>query len=170
MIVVQEIISAWTKQARAADAATARNAVPQQLDFPWLPEVDSASALVHHRIRFHERTNFGTPEHEIDVSEMMPFNRLRFGCVTITQREQLVQVTYAYNVSCGGAPKRATVPRQVFTLARGEWGRVVYNGRWGWGAWTYEQTTLNVLHAESLTQPIFAGEPKTIFRDLADLR
>lgn len=170
MIIVQEIITSWTKQSRAAGAGTARNAVPQQLALPWLPEVDSASALIYHRVHFHEHTNFRTPEHEIEVSEVPAFRMLHFGCVIITQRDQLVQVTYAYNVRCGGAPKRSEVPRRVFTLARNEWGRVLQNGRWGWGAWSYRQTTLNILYAENLTQPIFAGEPKTIFQDLVDLR
>ena len=174
MIIVQEIATWWTKQSRAAGAATARNAVPQQIAFPWLPEVDSPSALIYHRIRFDEDTNFRTPEHEIKVSEVPAFKMLRFGCVHITQRDDLVRVTYAYNVLCGGAPERSAVPRQVFTLARGEWGRVVYNGRWsslsGMAAWTYKQATLNILHAQTLTQPVFAGEPRTIFRDLADLR
>ncbi len=174
MIIVQEISTSWTKQSRSARAASARNAIPDTLPLPWIPAVDSSSALIHHIVRFHEASNFRHPHHELAVHPIIAGKIGYFGCVRITVHNSLVQVQYAYDMFCGGAPERYGLPRQVIALAVHEWGRIQYNGRWssatGMGAWTYKQTTVNIAYQKDLTQQLFANAPKTTFRDLADLR
>jgi hypothetical protein len=174
MIVVQEIITWWTKQSRSGRVATLRNALPHELVLPWVPEIPSTPALLHHTIRFDEAREFRDPQHEMEVQDVVSCRNMYFGCVRISWDSDIVHVNYTYDMIRGGAPERYGGPRQVFSLSHGEWGRVAYNGRWssltGHGDWKYKQTVVNIAFVDQIKNTIFVGEPKTVFRDMADLR
>ncbi|HEX9953201.1 MAG TPA: hypothetical protein VGB53_15630 [Rubricoccaceae bacterium] len=173
MTVVQEITVWWTKTSRSAPGATPRNAVSELFDLPFRPATMARFAVVHHSVLVREWTGFDDPEEAVEGHQLVPGRPLRLGCVRVDPGQDAVQVVYAYDFACGGAPERTTRPRPVVRLAAGQWGRVVYNGRFedrGMGEWLYKKVVANVAHVADPSDPVFSGAPAKTFSDLAHLR
>jgi hypothetical protein len=143
MILVQEIITTWTKRSRGGPLAAARNAVPETYPLASLPVLPPQAACLHHTIVFGEANDFAHPKEQ--VISYTPREELRFGCVSITPIGDQVQVIYTYDMGCGGAPQRYGLPQLAFTLHRNEWGQILYNGRFPNDyIWTYRKHVCNI--------------------------
>ena len=77
--------------------------------------------------------------------------------MVITHNEEAVSATFAYTQDCGGAPVRINYPRKVPTLALGEWGRILYNGRFSSdeGNWRYQKVVFNIGYFDALKSNTF---------------
>lgn len=174
MIVVQEIITDWLKRSRGAASSTAREQILDVLELPYLPGPIEGDAVVHHTVRFGDADEFEQAEHKVELKEFGQQRRLFFGCVRIYPAAEVLRVDYAYNMTCGGAPERTHFPRQVLSLSEGEWGRVVYNGRFsagfeGLGDWLYRRRVVNVGYLNEPTLEPFGSGLAREFTDLAHL-
>lgn len=173
MTIVQEITVWWTKTARSAPGATVRNAVPECFDLPFRPATMARFDVVRHGVLIREWTGFGDPEETVEGHAVTPEQPLRLGCVRIEPGPDAAQVVYTYDFACGGAPERTSRPRPVLRLRAGQWGRVVYNGRFEdreTRDWLYKKVVANVAHVADPSEAVFQGEPSKTFSDLAHLR
>jgi len=160
MIVVQEIITAWSKHSRGGLPAAARNAVPETYPLASLPVLPPEAACLHHTIVFLEANDFEHPEEQITSYTLT--NEYRIGCVSIALTGEPVQVTYTYDMGCGGAPGRYGLPQPAFALHRNEWGQILYNGRFPNDyTWTYRKHVCNIGVFEQVDRNLFLqGAPK----------
>lgn len=174
VIIVQQIITRWTKRSRAAPEAALRNAVPKALALPLVPDRLDTPTLIHHTATYSEAHRFSMPKHEVTGHAVHPRRIERFNCIRLCWDEGQARVVYAYDAIKGGAPERTSYPRQVLALHPGEWGRVIYNGRHvalsGMSGWHYRQDVVNVAVLGRLKREPFTGEPTQSFSDLAHLR
>jgi hypothetical protein len=166
-VVVQEIKVEWGAAERGAEAATERNAIPEALSLPSIPETDCPNVLIYDQVTFHKGIH-----HEVRTEELVARSRHYWGCVGVYWDGEQVIATYAYNGNCAGAPERTSYPRDVLHLTAGAWGRIRYNGRWarGWRAiWRYHKTVLNIGYIDTVGEDLFMGQPVSEFSDMADL-
>ncbi|HEX8297792.1 MAG TPA: hypothetical protein VF594_01415 [Rubricoccaceae bacterium] len=173
MTIVQEITVWWTKRARSAPGATVRNAVPEHFDLPFRPATLARFDIVYHSVLIQEWTGFDQPEETVEEHHLVPDRPFRIGCVRIEPGPDASQVVYAYDLACGGSPERTGRLRPVLRLRAGQWGRVVYNGRFEdreTREWLYKKVVANVAHVGDPLEPVFVGEPSKTFHDLAHLR
>ena len=173
MTVVQEITVWWTKRSRSAPGAAVRNAVPEMFDLPFRPATMGRFDVVHHVVLIREWFGFDHPEETVEGHAVTAGGDFRLGCVRVEPGPDVVEVVYTYDFVCGGAPERTTRPRPVLRLRAGQWGRVVYNGRFEdrrSGEWLYKKVVANVAHVGGSSGAAFSGEPSKAFGDLAHLR
>lgn len=139
-----------------------------------MPELKYDPMLLHHMAVYSEADHFSMPKQEIAAHKISARATKHFACVRVRWDEGKVHVIYAYDRLHGGAPKRTSYPRQVFSIHPGEWGRVAYNGRHvalsGMSGWFYRQDVLNIAVLKSLKTNPFMDAPKREFSDLAHLR
>lgn len=173
MIVVQHITLWWTKASRSAPGSAVRNAVPELFDLPFRPATMAATGVAYHSVLIREWLGFG---HREDASAALPADRdgtFHVGCLRIRPGADRADVVYTYGLACAGAPERTPMPRTVLSLRPGQWGRVVYNGRFE-GArrqeWLYRKVVVNVAHLTGDEETVYAGRPSKEFSDLAILR
>lgn len=170
----QWIVTRWTKAARSAPLSARRSAVPEALPLPYVPALPDAGPFLWHQATYREEDQFATPVQVVRADE--PFgaaDKVTTGCVRVRLEAGLLIVRYTWTSWTGGAPKRSEKVRDVLHLQPGEWGRVVYNGRfsaWSHHGWTYHKTVLNVGRFRGVPHAPFAGEPAATFTDVADLR
>jgi hypothetical protein len=69
-----------------------------------------------------------------------------------------------------GAPERDLVPpRWLMELRRGDYGRVLHNGRFsGEGDWSYQQIVFNVAIADVVASDLFMRAAPTVTADLRE--
>lgn len=173
MTVVQEITVWWTKKARSAPGAAVRNAVPELYDLPFRPSTMARFDVVHHGVLVREWAGFDVPEEAVEGHVVAPGLPLRLGCLRVESGPDAAQVVYAYDYACGGAPERTTRPRPVLRLRPGQWGRVLYNGRFedrGTREWLYKKVVANVAYLGDPADAVFSEAPSRTFSDLAHLR
>lgn len=171
MIVIQEIKVRWSKESRSGAAAAQRQATPSA----WaLPERPLGSFGLHQELVFEESCHFQfTQARVLDITD--EHRHYLAGCVQVHREPPVVIVMYCYYEEAGGAPERTHHPRQVLQLNVGEWGRVIYNGRFTnsrptGGAWLYQQVTVNIAHLQHYEPQTFLdGQPVKVFTDLAKL-
>jgi hypothetical protein len=169
MEIIQEITVIWSKLSQSGEQAKRRNAVPEAFTLP-----KSASSIgFHQRICFDEPQGFDVPEKK-EVKEFRDYPDFRrFGAYPgHTRREgELLIVTYAYDATLVGLPYRGQLPREVLQLGPGEWGRIIYNGRFSAGReWHYRKTVVNVINALAFeSNLLLTTQPKKVFYDVADL-
>jgi len=158
MVVVQEIRTRWTKASRGAPAASRRNDVPSAVPIPR----GNAADLLLHRVEYDERRDF--------VPEVLPtpaFSSVADIVSGLECREDAKSliVAYIWNHSCG-APSRPHGRR--IRLAKGEWCRLIHNGRFGYDSgWSYQSTVLNVGYVELPKAEMFFG---TDHKEISDHR
>ena len=171
MIILQEIITHWTKQSRGAERAARRHAVPDILPLPSFSAPPVEPAVVHQLMIYREANGFQNPEQKVNHPTLDRNNQLRSGCVVIHQQQDLIEVVYAYDMNCGGAPERTSFPRKVLALQKNTWGRIQYNGRFvnQRGEWTYRHTSVNIGYFDHKSLGAFDTPPVRVFHDLADL-
>lgn len=70
MIVLQEIVTTWTKASRGGENATSRNAVPESFLLPALLEQPKTSNYVlYQRVMYSEQHNFQLPTGVLHFSD-----------------------------------------------------------------------------------------------------
>lgn len=165
MIVVQRIVTSWTKATRGAEGREARARLPK--GYP-LPEavLRSNAACVRHQLSRGAHDNYRLTE----VVEEDSAVRVRKGstptAIAFTERDGHMEVSF---VTGGdeGAPRRRAAP---IVLAKGTWGRARYNGRFSsfdepW----YEDKIVNIAYGVPAVAALFTGEPSVVLEALVDL-
>lgn len=169
IILVQEIRTDWSKVSRGAPGAAKRAAVPRALPLPLHRADRDFYALFEHRVFFSEWEGFRDPGEQVACSEEV--GQVIYGCVRLKLEGESLRVVWKYDPGYAGAPSRDGNPKQAFTLRPGQWGRVVYNGRFGEDeGWYYRQTTFNVALAERASACVFTeSEPAHVYKQVAEL-
>jgi hypothetical protein len=164
MIVVQHIEVIWTKASRGAPAATVRNRLPQAL--PHLPGAGNETYLFRHH-RFDESNAFAVTLIEARTADAPP---RREGELLIALRPDGALTLGLRHTGITGKPPRRERP-QLLTLALGERGRLVVNGRQAdYAGQRYRRATYNVVQTDSAPPDLFtAGEPERLVSLETDL-
>ncbi len=103
---------------------------------------------MRHTASYGEGNDFASPSHDSLTSESPGV--IRIGCVRVEPLGGGALVAFEYDFRVAGAPLRDAHPRASskadFELGAGEWGRVLYNGRFSSdeGGWWYQKTVVNV--------------------------
>lgn len=173
MIVVQRLVTHWTKASRGAPAASARNATPEALALP-AALLSAEAACLHHAVDFREGRAFqpeeraGTDGH---VSPMAPW--LGKPCsVRFDLAPGRLDVSFRRDSDLGDGSGRPP-DGPCFVLAPGQWGRVAFNGVFGdhdTGEWYYEKEVFNVAHVDAATADLFLAAPTFACLHMARLR
>jgi hypothetical protein len=169
---IQRITTTWTKASRGAPKSAQRAAVPER--FPIPPAVLPAKAkriVVFQKVEASEHEDFIIRDH----SEVMDLGgRPDFSDEPAATRfeDGRLRVWYRPGTWSVGAPDRRGINLNVFNLEPGQWGRLIFNGRFGYGGgWAYHRQVFNI--ACSLEAPghdRFASEPDFTISDEQDLR
>jgi hypothetical protein len=161
MILVQHIISSWSKASRGGPSAVLRNAVPEALPLPNVAVNKRGNALIQHTASYGEGNDFAAPSHDSLTAESAGV--IRIGCVRVEPLDGGARVAFEYDFRVAGMPPRDTHPRAWakadFGLAVGEWGRVLYNGRFpsDEGGWWYQKTVVNVGCYDAVRADVFVS-------------
>ena len=171
MAIVQQIETIWSKASRSSKKAAIRNAVPENADAPAIPDKDN----FHQHVLYDEKTNFEVPTTTINRFKKDRMNHY-FGALRLFFEGRILKVIYTYSPEKVGAPARSTVPRQVLLLDEGEWGKVIYTGRFcrsytGYGDWFYRKEVFNIANISDIPTHIFTEtRPKKQFNDISNFR
>lgn len=171
-MLIQEIVTRWTKASRGAPQAVGRNRVPEGLAFPEPFELP-AGWWGYHRAIYDECTEFERPSHEVSVVD--PSQRSRVGLLELCEEATRLCVFVRYDL-WRGMPARdfpgdgATT--EAFELERGEMGRVCYCWRSSHAedTWSYQKTVVNIGNVEVLRADFFVGRTADkSYSDMPDL-
>lgn len=159
MIVVQRVLTRWTKRSRGAPGAVRRNAVSEA--FP-LPSTRQAGVLVH-RVVAREEDDFAVQERQLESYELPEFGLLMLDDTAGVRLEMtagglaVIGVTDVWCQCFTVFPRRRE--RVVLRLLPGEWGRWRLNFRlWeddGRSDWSYQKWVVNVGHLPTPTTDLF---------------
>ena len=169
MALIQQIETIWSKDSRSAKKAEIRNSVPE------IFEVPNFKNNVHQFIKYDEKDGFELPN--VTTSD---FNKNKsnhyFGALRLHFENDVLKVTYIYSPEQVGAPTRTMVPRTILSLENGEWGKVIYTGRFcgshtGYGDWFYRKEVFNIANIEQPNKTVFDDiMPSKTFQDIKNLR
>jgi len=171
MILVQQIETVWSKEFRTPYNATIRNSVPNILEAPPMAENKS----LHQLLQFDEKSNFQMPKLSIQPLNKNKRNHFFEAIRVYTEKNQL-KIIYTYSPEKVGAPERKVFPKQVLCLNKGEWGKIIYIGRYSrsfaaYTDWFYRKQIFNIAYMEKFNKLVFSdSEPKRVFQDIVDLR
>jgi len=169
MLVIQRITTRWTKAARSGAAAACRNAVPRALLLPPLAGAEPGYLL--HDIEFLERDGFSRRER---VTESDLPTHVHIGPLIVRMMKAEIAVRFIWSRTECGAPERCA--HDLFLLTGGEWGRFMFNGRFGADssagrAWEYHATVFNIASPPGYERKVFLeSAPDTEDTRLAILR
>jgi hypothetical protein len=169
MLIIQEIVSRWTKLSRGAPEAVKRNSVPESLVIPRLNATIENDSWIYQKEIFDEYKSFEDPFKQADV--LKPFKMNRFGIAEISSLDNKVLITINY-ASWDGAPIRDYKEKKAFTLSMNESGQLRYNWRISYdeGGWAYQKSVLNIGLASNLDSKLFiVNKPKYIYEDMPSL-
>lgn len=161
MILVQHITSSWSKASRGGPPAARRNAVPEALPLPTEAAGKRGDTLIQHTVSYGEDNDFASPLH--DSLTAGGAGVIRVGCVRVEPLAGAARVAFEYDPRAAGMPPRDTHPRAAaktgFELGAGEWGRVLYNGRFSSdeGGWWYRKTVVNVACCDEVKAEVFVS-------------
>jgi len=149
-----------------------RAAVPEHFHLPpvALPH-KTGRLVVFQEIEAKEWEEFTIRDH-CEVIELA--GRLNFSKdpVIVGIESERLRVWYRPGIWSVGAPDRRGKNYNVFNLEPGQWGRLIFNGRFGGGGgWFYHRQVFSI--ACSLNLPAhdcFAAKPDFAFSDEQDLR
>ena len=160
-LVIQHIITSWTKESRGGQAATRRNAVPI---VDRLPIPKTRAKIVVHTLNYKEEDNFLTPSSELSTDGSLP---MTLDCISIKQLGPDILVSVRYNHSMG-APERGWI-RKDMKVSPGEWVQILSNGRFGGDMeWLYRHEAWNIAYVAEPDARIFThSTPKVAFSALA---
>ena len=171
MIIIQEIETTWSKKSREANKASIRNSVPEAFDIPNNKE----DINIYQLYRYEEETEFKDPKIKIEKFNDKKLNNF-FGALRLYYENNILKVKYTYSPENVGAPERTVYPKEVLSLKSGEWGRVIYTGRFcgtysSYTEWFYKKEVFNIANIEIPNISIFTKtKPKKTFKDIANLR
>jgi hypothetical protein len=154
VIVVQRVVTEWSKRSRGGDAARRRAAVPRAYPLPngRGAVAGPGPAVLVHQIMAREENDFA-PQEAARIHELLP-------PTDILHREHIAGVFLRSDgdrvvvIGCPdprGAPERFGHPRTLFALGRGEHSAWLVNFRFTdrTGAWYYQHWSVNVAHVEA---------------------
>jgi hypothetical protein len=166
MVVIQRLMTDWTKRSRGGSEATARNAVPQAL---ILPAYVGKSEAVIHEARFLETDAFRCRDELTEIELNVSW---QIGAMTLCRQHDSIVVQFAYRMDTAGAPERWS--RNAFALRPGKWGRLLYNGRFSGrseGEWWYRQDVFNIACTDLMDRRVFIDTtPNYTVSEMARLR
>jgi hypothetical protein len=160
ILIVQQIVTTWTKEARGGENAVKRNRVPEAAKLP-VERLDAAGLILLQQNLFFGSGDFVKPREKIVINSTL--RPLSVGCVTVYDAKDGVAAVFRYDSKCGGAPERGWA-RKTLRAAENEWAQIVYNGRFapGWeGDWWYEKKVVNVGLFDHLTSGVFTRSAPT---------
>jgi hypothetical protein len=169
MLIVQRIITEWTKASRGGTGAAKRNATPIALPLP--PIHPSGSSYVLHDVQYQEDNEFA-PRFSTQDLELAPHFLVEPLLIHVTKEQIELRFQWSWNYC--GAPERES--HDLFPLAIGNWGRFTCNGRFGatthcGSDWFYRKTVFNIaLMAQFDTKVFLETLPVADKSSLARLR
>ncbi|MDH3741309.1 MAG: hypothetical protein OER56_06880 [Hyphomicrobiales bacterium] len=165
MIVIQHIKVIWTKKTRGGKGAAVRNGVPQA--FALLPVSSDADCALQ-SVRCEEHLDFQPVcAREAPVTQF-PAN---WRCLGLSLSKDRFDVRFRWSPAQCGAPERHDF--DAFSLAKGDWSRLVCNGRSSdsVGHWYYQLDTYNIAFTEGFSAGLFLDTaPKRETSLLASLK
>jgi hypothetical protein len=171
MIVLQHIVTRWEKDARGGAAAVRRNSVKEAYPIRLAREQRAGARFVIQTIHFGADGEYGKSRETLFIEEEVP-QPIGAGCADVTWTDEELSAAFTWNRFCGGAPERGWA-RKTLVIRVGEWGQIVYNGRFSEGYdsyWRYEKHVVNVGWFEEWDSRAFVrGEPTHRFEAMADL-
>ncbi len=196
VLVVQAIHTQWSKRARGAPLAVARNQVPAALPIRLDQAEPASSGYFIHYVVFSEADAFAEPY--LDVTRTHAREEIwRYDRVFLRPHGLTLEMPHSSlrQVASTGGPfelvgfgliwddevevvdLRGHAPpsagaRRAFTLRPGEWGRVRCNRRLTVDvSWVYEQWTINVALTSRCPPGIFEeSEPDDVYERMSELR
>lgn len=138
IIVVQVIVTHWTKRARGEPHATLRNSVPERLSLPAQMGARRPLCVVHD-VSYGEWNDFSAPiSDQVLEHDHLPILLHGCGGLRIGGGELRIIFEGSYDADLApsvlpdygamGMPRRA-VPLRPFALRPGQWGEIRYLGR-----------------------------------------
>ncbi len=165
-IVIQHVACVWTKRSRGGEGARQRNSVPTAVD---LPEFKGDLPYLLHTVNFFE-SGWSKPNHSVKSST--EFSDLHLNDLILIHESDSVTVRFMRDGANAACPNPYP-HKDVFSLRRGDWGRIVYNGRYvdfDSGAWRYKLTTYNIGNFDRFSTDVFRlTSPSSQFEELARL-
>lgn len=170
VLVVQQVHTRWTKEARGGRNAVLRNAVPESRSLPVERMKNAKPRVLHHQLTYGYE-QFTQPTGDL-LRGTSVWGSFTFGCVTVHGDEEGVSATFRYDRGCAGVPDRGWARKTLF-LTGDTWGQIVYNGRFvpDWdGDWWYEKMVVNIGLFERLSSGLFTRtEPTYRFSAMSEL-
>lgn len=161
IIVVQHSLTHWTKASRGGEGAVKRNAVPEATILP-LSRIETAGRTgLLHKLAYREENGFARQDEALQLDPLL--SKLIVGCITINLDRDTVSASFRYRWSCCGSPEREWT-RKTLRMAEGEWGQMVYNGRFvdsDGGRWWYEKKAINIGLFSELSDDVFTRSAPT---------
>jgi hypothetical protein len=173
LIIIQKIQTGWSKKSRGGKMATERNAVPEALAIPMEKLKDPIDGLIEHSISYYEWQGFSSPQHSSLTQEAA--EKVRFDCLVIEPLGAELKVIFEYDGKYAGMPVRYTPPggkpSTRMHLQPGQWGRVLYNGRFAVEeGWWYDKKVFNIGLFEKLEEDLFtSSQPAQVLSQMAKL-
>ena len=149
MIIIQHIVTEWSKASRGGDAAGRRNRTPSTIKLPSIPAgVDVAV----HRVDYRAVNEFAAAA-KLSTDDRLPIS---VGCLRIKSLGDCLLISFRYSYTCGGAPERGWIRKDI-RLLPGQWSQVEYNGRFRYssGEWYYKHTVINIAIVDVAAPKIF---------------
>jgi hypothetical protein len=169
MLIIQEIITRWTKESRGAPGAVLRNQVPEVLSIPTPSDPMTDDTWIYQKVIFDEHKKFKDPFEQLDL--LTPFKLTKFGIAEITEQSSCIAICINYG-AWDGAPRRDFLKKKAFLLMKGDFGQIRYNWRISYdeGGWAYQKTTLNIAYAVTYEPNLFQTQQVTLsFEDMPTL-
>ena len=144
VVCVQCIQTYWDKSARGGMEAEARNRVPEALKLLSCQPLDTPLSYIVYCAYFSKSNVFVEPlKCTVETSLTEP---LHTGGVSMSLLGNSLAVYYQWD-NGQGAALRYSGRKEAFQVSVGQWGRVLYNGRYvdfDNGTWHYEKRVYNV--------------------------
>ena len=176
MIVVQRLVTEWTKASRGAPGATRRNATPEAAPLaPVLP--GRPDGYLEHQVVFDEAHAFAGREN-VAWCEELPAEVGRRGRSPVVLELEEGALVVSFRGGTAGEAFGRPANRRCFALALGTQGRVTFNGRFTTcgccgGAWIYRKTILriaNVPDGEAIPADLFLRPTPHVCSHMGRLR
>lgn len=166
LLIIQHITVHWTPKSRGGDQARRRNSVPEAFS---LPLSGSPSVPFLHTISVGESSGFDSPTEEVSPLGAGPIYHI--GSAEVRPDGDDAVFLYNPTAKLTGAPTRPQFPRQVGRFSRGQWARLVYNGRFAEETgWRYQKVIINSgLFDRPSADSFLAAAPSQELRDLTKL-
>ncbi len=122
MIVIQHIITLWSKKSRGMPDAEKRNAVPHKLLLP-----DAPQPLPHvfaHKVIAEEGNDF-----QLKQTTLFPEPAQQYWSFQFQQQADQLEIWFTYSRTEHGAPDRGSYSRLLFSLKQNQTGAFSINGR-----------------------------------------
>ena len=166
MIVIQRIVTRWTKATRGAGERERRARLPEALALPDDVLVARAACVRHIVLRSAD-SDYRAVERveEDDVLRAAP--GVAPTSLTLTERAGILDVSFVADGDAGTPRRSATAMR----IAPGSFGRARYHGRFqAFDEPWYESKTVNIAYGVTPTRTLFTSDaPKVLLEAEVDL-